>query len=116
MKAKMTPERRQKIDKQIKDWKENWNWGDVKFVPYLFEMVEELTNEMDQMINEYEEWIKDLEGPTPKQLKDQLEYARYGLLQVKNLRCDHSPCYATNRAIKVAEKTLDELWKMENKK
>lgn len=34
---------------KIKEWKERWNNGDVKFVPELFELVEELKEEIQEL-------------------------------------------------------------------
>jgi hypothetical protein len=34
--------------KQIEEWKEQWNNGDVTFVPELFKLVEDMTEAVDQ--------------------------------------------------------------------
>lgn len=33
------------MEDKLKEWKEQWNNGDVKFVPELFELVEQLQEE-----------------------------------------------------------------------
>lgn len=35
------------MDEKLKEWKDQWNNGDVKLVPELFELVEELLEEVE---------------------------------------------------------------------
>lgn len=38
---------------KLQEWKDQWNNGDVKFVPELFELVEELQKELEAWRKEF---------------------------------------------------------------